>query len=421
MISTLQKTPVPLRIRKARIATFLGFMMIGAMMYIWSTGVSVFRTQLGFSGEPGDANFGLIALGVGVGSSAGALWVGRLLDRLGAKPVITVCALAYPLSIIPLGFVSGFWFALCFGVVLGLLRGALDTALNAHGVQVERFYQRSIMSGFHAFYSLGGFLLGMACSWLTGFYTDSVQVPYTVLGVAMFIVGCVFSRWLLGKHDLPEASSSDWQTGVQSPDEPGQGPSAKTLLVMIAFGVLLLGSMMGENAIADWGQEYIRREFSTTTSTAGMAVSIFVGAAFIGRLFGDRLAAAFGNAQVVFGCGSICVLGMTLTIVGGTAVTGIIGFALFGLGLSCIAPLMISAAGRRDPTHAGRNIGIVNCIGFSGMLVGPAAITVIVSNFGLSTLMFFPLTMLGLLATFGPLLMRAPKTIVTTNQATKSA
>ncbi|MHC8380723.1 MFS transporter [Pseudomonas sp. LB3P14] len=420
-MNNLQRTQIPTRIRQARIATFLGFMMIGAMMYIWSTGVSVFRAQLGFTGELGDANFGLIALGVGVGSATGALWVGRLLDTFGAKPVITVCALAYPLSIIPLGFVSGFWFALCFGVVLGLLRGALDTALNAHGVQVERFYQRSIMSGFHAFYSLGGFLLGMVCSWLSGFYTDSVQVPYTVLGVALFIVGCFFSRWLLGKHDVPEPSSSDWQTGAQSHDEVGKGPSARTLLVMIALGVLLLGSMMGENAIADWGQEYIRREFSTTTSTAGMAVSIFVGAAFVGRLFGDRLAAAFGNSQVVFGCGTVCVLGMIITIVGGTAVTGIIGFALFGLGLSCIAPLMISAAGRRDPKHAGRNIGIVNCIGFSGMLVGPAVITVIVSNFGLSTLMFFPLIMLGLLATFGPLLMRTPKPASTVKQSAKRA
>ncbi|MFL6532138.1 MAG: MFS transporter [Pseudomonas sp.] len=385
--------------------------MIGAMMYIWSTGVSVFRAQLGFSGELGDGDFGLIALGVGVGSAAGALWVGRLLDSFGAKPVITVCALAYPLSIIPLGFVTGFWFALSFGVVLGLLRGALDTALNAHGVQVERFYRRSIMSGFHAFYSLGGFLLGMVCSWLTGLYTDSVQVPFTVLGLAMFLVGCVFSRWLLGKHDVPEPSNSDWQTGAPT-GEAGAGPSVKTLLVMIALGTLLLGSMMGENAIADWGQEYIRREFSTSTSTAGMAVSIFVGAAFVGRLFGDRLAAAFGNAQVVFGCGVVCVLGMILTIVGGSATTGIAGFALFGLGLSCIAPLMISAAGRRDPEYAGRNIGIVNCIGFSGMLVGPAAITVIVSNFGLSKLMFFPLVMLGLLATFGPLLMRSPKSAV---------
>ncbi|OPA86544.1 MFS transporter [Pseudomonas fluorescens] len=408
-MNNVRKTPIPPRIRKARIATFLGFMMIGAMMYIWSTGVSVFRSQLGLGGELGDAEFGLIALGVGVGSAAGALLVGRLLDTFGARPVITVGALAYPLSIIPLGFAEGFWFALCFGVALGLLRGALDTALNAHGVQVERFYRRSIMSSFHAFYSLGGFLLGMVCSWLTGHYTDSVLVPYSVLGLAMFVLGCVFSRWLLGKHDVPDAGLEDWQAHAPATNETAKASATKTLLVMIAFGTLLLGSMMGENAIADWGQEYIRREFATGTSTAGMAVSLFVGAAFIGRLFGDRLAAAFGNAQVVFGCGVVCVLGMIITLAGHSAVTGIFGFALFGLGLSCIAPLMISAAGRRDPAQAGRNIGIVNGIGFSGMLVGPALITLIVSNFGLGKLMFFPLIMLGLLATFGPFLMRAPK------------
>src|SRR5471030_3158808 len=107
VMNNLQKTPIPKRIRKARIATFLGFMMIGAMMYIWSTGVSVFRAQLGFSGEPGDSDFGLIALGVGVGSAAGALLVGRLLDSFGAKPIITLGALSYPLSIIPLGYVGG--------------------------------------------------------------------------------------------------------------------------------------------------------------------------------------------------------------------------------------------------------------------------------------------------------------------------
>jgi MFS family permease len=96
---------------------------------------------------------------------------------------------------------------------------------------------------------------------------------------------------------------------------------------------------------------------------------------------------------------------MLITLNAGNAILGTVGFALFGLGLSCIAPLMVSAAGRKDPQNAGRNIGIVNSIGFSGMLMGPAAITLIVSHFGLGSVMFLPLIMLGLLAVFGPMLM----------------
>jgi hypothetical protein len=102
--------------------------------------------------------------------------------------------MVYPLSIIPLGYFSGFWFTLVFGAVLGLFRGALDTALNTHGVQVERFYRLSIMSAFHASYSFGGFLLGMICSWLTGLSTDSVAVPFSMLGGVMFLTGCLLSR-----------------------------------------------------------------------------------------------------------------------------------------------------------------------------------------------------------------------------------
>lgn len=57
-------------------------------------------------------------------------------------------------------------------------------------------------------------------------------------------------------------------------------------------------------------------------------------------------------------------------------------------------------------------IGIVNGIGFSGILIGSAAITIIVGRFGLESLMYFPLILLGLLAVFGPMLVRTgtPKT-----------
>jgi hypothetical protein len=41
--------------------------------------------------------------------------------------------------------------------------------------------------------------------------------------------------------------------------------------------------------------------------------------------------------------------------------------------------------------------------------MGPAAITLIVSHFGLGSVMFLPLIMLGLLAVFGPMLMTKPK------------
>ncbi|MFZ6049352.1 MFS transporter [Pseudomonas sp. CR3202] len=398
-------TLVTPRIRRARIATFAGFMMVGAMMYIWSTGVSAFREQLGLSGSLGDGHFGMIALGIGVGAAAGSFLVGRFIDVLGAKRVIYATAVIYPLSIIPLGFVTGFWFALAFGVILGLFRGAIDTALNTHGIQVERFYRRPILAAFHAFYSLGGFLVGMVGSLFAAHYTQSAAVPFTALGGAMLVIGCLVGHFMLDKHDVPELPNA-----VDPQSSAGASVTAgnpwQMVLLMIGFGILLLGSMVGEGAVADWGQEYARRELGTSTSLAGMAVSVFVGAECFGRLIGDRIAERLGAPQVVFGSAVLAVAGLLLTMIGGTAMSGLIGFGLFGLGLACIAPLMLSSAGRKDPANAGRNIGIVNGIGYSGMLLGPAAIAAVVNYFGLSYLLYAPLVLLTPLALFGPLLMR---------------
>lgn len=149
----------------------------------------------------------------------------------------------------------------------------------------------------------------------------------------------------------------------------------------------------------------------TSASIAGIAVSTFTGAQFIGRLLGDRVAARFGARQVVFFGSLIAIFGLSTAILGRNEIAAVIGFGLFGLGISCIAPLMLSAAGAVDPQNFGRNIGIVNCIGYSGMLIAPAAITTIINFAGLGYLMYFPLVMIGLLATFAPMLMRAkPKT-----------
>lgn len=393
------------RIRYARLATFASFMLIGAMMYIWSTSVSAYRHFLGFSGAQGDADFGIIALGIGIGAAAGSLLIGRFIDIFGPKKVVGFTLILYPLSIIPMGWVSAFWFSLTAGIVMGLLRGATDTAVNAHGVQVERFYKRPIMSGFHACYSLGGFLFGLVGSYLAALYPQSATVPFTIAGVFLLIAAIIITRYLLDKDEIVE---EDWQNSETSSTESISEFNSKSyiIMLMVGFGVLLLGSMIGENAVGDWGQEYLHRVVGTTTAVAGMAISFFTGAQFVGRILGDHLAEKLGAGRFVFYSGICALLGLLLQIFGGSAIFAIAGYALFGFGLSCLAPLMLSSAGRKDPKNAGRNIGIVNGIGYFGMLLSPAALSLIVTNFGIEKLLYFPLVLIFLLTILAPRIMR---------------
>jgi len=43
-------------------------------------------------------------------------------------------------------------------LIFGAALGALDVAMNVHAVEVERAAERPLMSGFHALFSIGGFL-----------------------------------------------------------------------------------------------------------------------------------------------------------------------------------------------------------------------------------------------------------------------
>lgn len=393
----------PARIRKARLATFIGFFQLGSMILIWSTSTTPLRSHLGWEGAQGDSDFGLLALAIGIGSAVGCFVIGPILDRWGPRRTATLTMVVYPLSYIPLAFLQGLAASMVLGAVVGLWRGAGDTAMNAHGVQVERHYGRPIMSAFHAAYPAGGFVLGLVGSAFARHYTSSPAMSYIVLGVLMSLLGLLAGRWLLGPDEL--LASQTATTGT-TPAEGSTKATTTTVLIMLGFGALLLGSMLSEGSVLDWGQEFVRRAAGAEASVAATAVSLYSGAQFVGRLFGDRLASRFGARAIVSASGAIGASGALVSLLGTTTAVALTGFILMGLGLSCMAPLMLSSAGRRDPANAGRNIGLVNAVGFCGMLVGPAAITVVVDAFGIRWMPLLSIVLLGLIALCGPLLMR---------------
>ena len=66
-------------------------------------------------------------------------------------------------SAVTFAFATTFPVAVPGAVLLGLGNGAMDVAMNAIGVQVESARRRPIMSLFHAFWSVGGFVGAGRC------------------------------------------------------------------------------------------------------------------------------------------------------------------------------------------------------------------------------------------------------------------
>lgn len=379
---------------------------------MWSTSTTALRFNLGWEGDDGDTSFGSLAFALGLGFAIGCAVSGPMIDRWGCRNVAIPSLTIYPLLYLPLAFLDGMVVLLAIGLLAGTLRGFVDIVINVNGVQLERHYGRPIISSFHAAYPAGGFLFGLVGSAFARSFTESAVVPFLVMGSTMSILGYVFGRMYLRRDEEIDADVVDANAVVAEPVSSSKNSAARTvgLTVMVGFGLLAFVSYLAENATYDWGQEFVRRTLETTAGTAALAVTVFSGAQFAGRMMGDKLTERFGQKVVMGGSGVIGALGAVAMMTAVSPVQALVGFGLIGLGVSCIVPIMLSAAGRMDPKNSGRNIGLVNAVGVSGMFVGPAAITAVVDSMGIAWMPVLPLILLVSIAIVGPILIRkAPR------------
>ena len=94
--------------------------------------------------------------------------------------------------------------------------------------------------------------------------------------------------------------------------------------------------------------------------------------------------------RLVRASGLVAGLGLAAGLLAGSPAAAIAGFALLGAGLAGIFPQIVTVAARLDPARAGRNIGRIAAVAYSGLLSGPVAIGAIASGIGLRNALLIP-------------------------------
>jgi MFS family permease len=93
-----------------------------------------------------------------------------------------------------------------------------------------------------------------------------------------------------------------------------------------------------------------------------------------GRFLGDWLKARFGAALLIRGGAILSLSGLAVAILFPVPLFAILGFALVGLGLANIVPIVYSTSGKIPGLPSGVGIASVSTIGYSGFLIGPPII-----------------------------------------------
>jgi predicted MFS family arabinose efflux permease len=335
-------------------ATRLTFLVSGIGMAAWAPMVPYAKARLALD----DATLGLVLLAFGGGSMVAMPLVGVLTERFGSRRVIGIGGLllctALPLLALAPRIVSLALALLYFGMALG----AVDVAMNAHAVEVERRAQRPLMSGFHGLFSVGG-LSGAAG--MSALLALGLPLMVAALVIAGLLASIIITQWrhLIGRIAAAAGHSAvfRWPRGL-----------------VLLLGLVCFVSFMAEGAMLDWSAVFLRDFRGVSAASAGLGYAGFSVAMALGRLTGDRTIARFGPVASVRVGAATAAAGLLIAAAVPWPAAAMLGFLLVGLGAANIVPVMFGAAGRLPGVSPAVSIATVTTLGYAGLLSGPALI-----------------------------------------------
>jgi len=314
-----------------------------------------------------EGTFGLMLLGMGIGSVAAMAFSGRLISKYGAGALIRLSLAVFLAAYIVLS-ISSTWSIFVAGLLLfGAAGGLMDVAMNAYAADVEVHMEWRVMASFHGMWSVGGLAGAAAASYMLAIVSDLTQ--------ALILTGCLSILFLACQHNL-----------IPLQHRPGEKAGRWLGIGRLTLILALLAALCfsAEGAVRDWSSLFLTKDVQTSIDRAGWGFAAFSATMALCRLFGDWMRLRFGERRVILISGIVAVIGFAMAVTSMNYLVVVVGFALVGIGLSNIVPILISAAGRTSTP--GSSIAFVVSFGYAGYLASPPILGFIASQASLATM-----------------------------------
>ncbi|MGW1995532.1 MFS transporter [Embleya sp. NPDC001921] len=391
------REPSTERLRGARLAALFVFFAFSAAVADFLARIPQFKEDLDLD----DAQLGLALLGSPVGALVAVQLAGTAAGRWGSKRVARVSVIGGCLALFLPAFVWNLPSLAVGLLVLGMLMGFTDVAVNAQGVAIEQHLRRPIMNSLHGGYSLGG-LFGALVGSGAAALGITPRVHLSVMAVVLALAVWAGSRALLDVADDPHVHAPVESADPARPAAPAAGGGLLRLLAGYRAVVLLaligLCSFVGEGAVADWSGVHLRETLDGSPGVVGLGFAGMSVAMAAGRFAGDRVVERFGPVAVLRVGALIGALGMTLALATPWPAVSVLGFTLFGVGVAPVAPVTFSAAGNTPGVPAAWAISRVTGIAYIGLLAGPPVIGFIAHHTSLTTALAIPAALVAIIA-----------------------
>ena len=333
-------------------ATRIIFFITGFGSSAWAALVPFAKARADIS----DGALGLLLLCLGIGSVITMPISGACAARFGCRRVMIGATLVLAATLPLLATLAALPSLVATLMLFGAGLGAIEVAMNIQAIIVERASGRSMMSGFHGQFSLGGIA---GAGGMAALLTAGASPLMATLCVA---AGILAALGISATHFLPYGAKNE-------------GPAfAMPRGTVLFIGMLCFVLFLAEGAVLDWSAVFLSAVRGMAPSYAGLGYAAFATTMTIGRLAGDRIVDQLGRNRVVLIGGLCAACGFVAATTIPSWPLALLGYALIGVGCANIVPVLFSAVGRQSVMPENAAVPAITTLGYAGILLGPPAI-----------------------------------------------
>ena len=306
----------------------------------------------------------------------------KIIENFSSKIIVLISGSIIPFLWLFVPFVSTFFQMAFLSFLFGCAYGVFEVVINLQATNLEKKFDKPMMSGFHAFWSIG---------LLSGSFITSIFLEYNIslltnsITYIFILLPLIFLSSMTLKKNKAEKQSF---TGIFF-----KWPTVLMILVLLSITAVFL-----EGGTDSWGALHMRDYLQAEGFKIGLAAISFNGAMVIGRLTGDQLKKFFGIKQFLFISIIFSLVGLLIVLFSKVVTITIIGLIISGLGISSVIPIcytLVSSIKNINPTVG---ITVITIAVYGNFMISPPILGYTANIFGIQYV-YLPIVILFVIST----------------------
>ena len=353
------------------------FFVMAFYVGLWTIRIPTIKDQI----QSDYLGIGFIMATFAIGSIIAMVFVNQIIRKTSCKIILLYSGIFQALLWLPIPYINHLEIFMIISFIFGLTYGAFEIAVNLYASNLEKRENKTMMSGFHAFWSLGVLLGSLSTSLFLEMNISFLK--NIIIYIAILLPINLLFIFIL-KKDPKNSEGVKKNIFFIWP-----------IIIFLLVGICIANALT-EGSVDAWGALYMRDYIKVEGFKIGIATISFNIFMVLGRLTGDWFRDILGVYKFIIILCMLTIISLIILTFFESITSSIIGFALLGIGTSSIIPIAYSLAGKIKGIDSGVGISIISIAVYGTFMGAPASLGLVANSYGVNNI-FLPMLLIFLI------------------------